>query len=206
MIKEIFTELIHRYTTDKNLTEKLWEEIEQAYSGKKRFYHTLSHLENLLNHLTVYKEQLNDYDAVLFAVFYHDAVYNVMKKDNEEKSAELAEKNMNAIGVQSASIDRCRKMILATKSHQQNADYDTNFFTDADLSVLGQDWEFYSEYCQQVRKEHSIFPDLIYNPGRKKAMMHFLKMERIYKTEAFFEKYEVNAKRNIEREIEELLK
>ncbi len=206
MIKEIFTELIQRYTADKGLTEKLWSEIEQAYSGKKRFYHTLSHLENLLNHLTVYKEQLNDYDAVLFAVFYHDAVYNVIKKDNEEKSAELAEKNMNAIGVPTASIERCRKMILATKSHQQNADYDTNFFTDADLSVLGQDWDSYSEYCQQVRKEYSIFPDLIYNPGRKKAMMHFLKMERIYKTEAFFEKYEVNAKRNIEKEIEEFLK
>ncbi len=206
MLKEIFTELIQRYTADKNLIEKLWAEIEQAYKGKKRFYHTLSHLENLLNHLTVYKEQLNDYDAVLFAVFYHDAVYNVIKKDNEEKSAELAEKSMNAIGVPPASIERCRKMILATKSHQQNADYDTNFFTDADLSVLGQDWDSYAEYCQQVRKEYSIFPDLIYNPGRKKAMMHFLKMERIYKTEAFFEKYEVNAKRNIEREIEEFLK
>lgn len=206
MIKETFTELVKRYSTDEALAEKMWSEIEAAYSSKKRHYHTLSHLENILNQLTDYKEQINNWDAVLFAVFYHDAVYNVLKKDNEEKSAELAETRMNSLAVPSDTIERCRKMILATKSHQQNDDYDTNFFTDADLSILGQDWETYLNYCQQVRKEYSIFPDLIYNPGRKKAMMHFLQMERIFKTETFFEKYETNAKSNIEREIEELLK
>lgn len=206
MIKNIFTDLIRSYTYDKHVVEELWAEIEKSYTGKKRHYHTLPHLENLLDQLAVYKEQFTDWDAMLFAVFYHDAVYNALKKDNEEKSALLAEKRMHSLTVPSATIERCRKMILSTKSHQPSSDYDTNFFTDADLSILGQDWNSYLNYCQQVRKEYSIFPDLIYNPGRKKALAHFLGMERIFKTEAFYEKYEVNAKENIAREISEFLK
>lgn len=206
MIKNVFTDLLSSYTNDNDLVEKLWLEIEIAYSGKKRHYHTLSHLENLLNQLSVYKEQISDWDAMLFAVFYHDAVYNALKKDNEEKSAELAEKRMLAIPVPGNVIEKCKQLILATKFHEESSDFDINVFTDADLSVLGMDWNSYLNYCQQVRKEYSIFPDLIYNPGRKKALNHFLEMERIFKTDAFYEKYELNAKKNLTREISEILK
>jgi predicted metal-dependent HD superfamily phosphohydrolase len=136
---------------------------------------------------------------------YHDAVYNPLKKDNEEKSAVFAEERMKFINVPSPVIERCKNHILVTKSHRESADPDTNIFTDADLSILGQDWETYLEYCRQVRKEYSIYPDMMYNPGRKKALEHFLQMERIFKTDAFFEKYEVKAKENIKREIAEVL-
>ncbi|CAN5916757.1 hypothetical protein BH11BAC7_BH11BAC7_27630 [soil metagenome] len=206
MLKNAFIEVAKKYSGNSNSIMELWSEIEAAYSGKKRHYHTLSHLGNLLNQLTVYKDQINDWDAMLFALFYHDVVYNALKQDNEEKSAELAEKRMNSLRVPADMIERCRKMILATKSHRPNPDYDTNFFMDADLSVLGEDWDAYSEYCQQVRKEFAIFPDLIYNPGRKKVLTNFLQMERIFKTEAFYEKYEANAKKNLAREISEILK
>jgi predicted metal-dependent HD superfamily phosphohydrolase len=205
MLKEIFTELSKTYSDDHALIETLWLEIEKAYSRKKRHYHTLSHLENLFNQLGKYKSHLEDWDAVLFALFYHDAVYNVLKKDNEEKSAELAEKRMRELTIPANKIEQCTRMILATKAHQPASDSDTNFFTDADLSILGMDWETYLQYCRQVRKEYAIFPDIIYNPGRKKALTHFLEMERIFKTDIFFDKYESAAKQNLSREISEVL-
>lgn len=49
MLKKTFIELLENYTDDKNLIEELWNEIEANYSGKKRHYHTLEHLENLFN-------------------------------------------------------------------------------------------------------------------------------------------------------------
>jgi predicted metal-dependent HD superfamily phosphohydrolase len=206
MIKKVFIDLIKTYTDDNDLAEELWSEIEKAYSNKKRHYHTLSHLENLLSQLTLCKEQISDWNCILFSVFYHDAVYNALKKDNEEKSAELAGKRMGSINVPAQTIEKCKAQILATKSHQSSDDNDTNLFTDADLSALGQDWNSYLEYCQQIRKEYSIYPDLMYNPGRKKVLLHFLAMKRIYKTDFFFNKYEANAKKNLEREINEVLK
>lgn len=206
MLKDTFIALAQTYTADHNAVEELWSELETAYSGKKRFYHTLAHLENLIAQLSIYKTQIADWNCMLFAVFYHDAVYNVMKKNNEEKSAELAQKRMRSIAVPPHIIERCKQHILATKAHTQSADADTNLFTDADLSVLGMDWDIYLNYCKEVRKEYSFFPDMLYNPGRRKALTHFLEMEHIYKTDAFREKYEMNAKQNLSREISEVLK
>jgi predicted metal-dependent HD superfamily phosphohydrolase len=59
----------------------------------------------------------------------------------------------------------------------------------------------YTQYYQAVRKEYAIYPDLIYNPGRKKVLQHFLSMENIFKTTFFIEKFETTAKLNLQREI-----
>ena len=96
---------------------------------------------------------------ILFTLFYHDIVYNSLKSNNEEKSAELAEKRMTQISVSNEIIECCKAQILATKSHVKSTDSDTNYFTDADLSVLGQTWETYSIYYKNVRKEYAIYPD-----------------------------------------------
>ena len=79
-----------------------------------------------------------------------------------------------------------------------------NLFTDADFSILGAHWETYSIYSQNVRKEYSIYPDLVYNPGRKKVLKHFLEMTRIYKTDYFYSKLEELAKCNLLGELDTL--
>jgi predicted metal-dependent HD superfamily phosphohydrolase len=127
-----------------------------------------------------------------------------LKSDNEEKSAGVAESRMKQVSVPESIIKNCKEQILATKKHLDNSDTDTNYFTDADLSILGQDWNMYSEYYRNVRKEYSIYPDLIYNPGRKKVLKHFLDMERIFKTEYFYSKFEQQAKINIQMELKSL--
>jgi predicted metal-dependent HD superfamily phosphohydrolase len=55
-----------------------------------------------------------------------------------------------------------------------------------------------------VRREYSIYPDLLYKPGRKKVLQHFLNMEHIFKTIHFYTLYEQNARNNLNREIAEL--
>lgn len=201
MIKETFIELLTNYTDNERLTNELWTEIEKHYSDKKRHYHTLQHLESLLTQLTEVKDKIQDWDVILFTLYYHDIIYNATKSDNEEKSSKLAEKRLKQISVSNDKIDFCKRQILATKSHLKSTDSDTNYFTDADLSILGQNWETYSLYYKNVRKEYSIYPDLVYNPGRKKVLKHFLSMNRIYKTDFFFCKFETQAKRNLTNEL-----
>ncbi len=204
MLKETFLQLFTNYTDDHRLINELWTEVEEHYSHKKRHYHTLSHLYNLLLELTEIKSRIKCWNTILFTMYYHDIVYNVLKANNEELSAEFAEKRMKQITVKSHLIENSISQILATKNHLADSASDTNYFTDADLSVLGQGWQAYSMYCQHVRKEYSIYPDMIYMPGRKKVLKHFLAMERIYKTDYFYNKYEAQARQNIALELAQL--
>ena len=91
---------------------------------------------------------------------------------------------------------------LYSKTSQPSENSDTNYFTDADLSILGQNWEVYTQYYKNVRKEYAVYPNIIYNSGRKKALQHFLTMENIFKTEYFYQKFEETARKNIQKEIE----
>jgi predicted metal-dependent HD superfamily phosphohydrolase len=200
-LKEIYIQLLKNYTDNNSLAEELWKEIEKSYSSKKRYYHTLQHLDNLLIQLNELKDSIQNWEVILFTLFYHDVVYNSLKSDNEEKSAELAEKRMSQLLISGDKIELCKQQILATKSHQKSLNSDTNYFTDADLSVLGQPWESYSVYYKNVRREYSIYPDFIYNPGRKKVLNHFLAMDNIFKTTFFQDKFEIQAKLNLEKEI-----
>lgn len=204
MLKKTFTDLLLKYTDNQNLITSLWTEIEKNYSKKKRYYHNLSHLENLIYELDFFKEKIEDLDTLLFSIYYHDIIYNVLKKDNEEKSALLAVKNLKLINFTNDKIEKCKNNILATKSHQVSKEYETNFFTDLDLSILGQEWDIYLQYSIKIRKEYSIYPDMLYIPGRKKILTSFLAMERVFKTDIFYNKFESNAKNNIKRELEEL--
>jgi predicted metal-dependent HD superfamily phosphohydrolase len=200
-LKEIFSNLLINYTTNSSLINELWDEVEKNYSGKKRHYHTLQHLENLLITLTEVKSEIQNWESILFTLFYHDIIYTALKSDNEENSALLAEKRMQQLSVSNDIIERCKNQILATKSHSKSTDSDTNYFTDADLSVLGQPWEIYSLYYKNVRKEYAIYPDFIYNPGRKKVIQHFLSMNSIFKTDYFYNQFEKVAKENLMKEL-----
>lgn len=204
MLKETYIQLLKNYTDDNILIDELWTEIEAHHTNAKRHYHTLKHLQHLLNQLIEVKEEIKNWNTILFTLFYHDLVYSAVKSDNEEQSAVLAEKRMKQISVETEIIENCKKQILATKSHLKDPDMDTNFFTDADLSILGQDWETYSRYYQNVRKEYTVYPILIYNPGRKKVLKHFLRMERIFKTDYFNSKFEEQAKINLRKELDKL--
>jgi predicted metal-dependent HD superfamily phosphohydrolase len=202
MLQETFTTLAAQYVPDTHLIADCWNELEKNYSGKGRHYHTLGHLQNLLEELQNIQPHIHDWNTILFTLFYHDAIYNAQKSDNEEKSAALAETRLQSLSVPSQLINHCKSQILATKKHLPDQDEDTNYFTDADLSILGQPWDIYNRYAQNVRKEYRIYPDLIYKPGRKKVLQHFLNMERIYKTGEFHKKYEVTAKQNLQKEFD----
>ena len=201
MLKSTFFELIFKHNSNLELAEKLWVELVKEYSSKKRYYHSLTHLDNLLIQLTKIKSDINDWDTVLFSLFYHDIIYNAKSQKNEENSAELAKRRLLEIGYAQLKTEHCFKQIIATKSHEVSSNNDTNLFTDADLSILGADWPIYNKYTKQVRKEYSIYPDFMYKPGRKKVLKHFLEMERIFKTDYFYKKFEIQARKNIEQEL-----
>jgi predicted metal-dependent HD superfamily phosphohydrolase len=196
--------LLSNYTANKYLLNECWAEIEEQYAAGARYYHTLQHLNHLLAQLTAVKGKIMSWDAILFTLYYHDIIYDVLRSDNEAQSAQLAEKRLKQLSVPLSVIELCKKQILATQAHLEAADPDTNYFTDADLSILGAEWESYALYYKNVRKEYSVYPGPVYNAGRKKVLGHFLSMDRIFKTDYFYDKFETRARENLVKELHEL--
>ncbi|MDR2236370.1 MAG: hypothetical protein LBE92_09615 [Chryseobacterium sp.] len=201
-LKAIFEKLCHSFTEDPNLITLLWQEIEARYSEKGRYYHTLVHLEQMIHELESVKDHLSDFNGVLFSVFYHDVIYDAFSQSNEEKSAAYAVPRLEKLGLSPDRVSKIHDQIIATKAHQQSEDHDTNYLLDADLSVLGKDWQTYLDYSQKIRKEYAIYPDFLYKPGRKKVLKHFLEFKNIFKTEVFRSRYEMQAGINLKAELE----
>lgn len=204
MLTDTFLQLVNKYSNNDELATNLWLEIFTRYSEPKRHYHTITHLENIISDLTQVKSKIEDWDTTLFAVFYHDIIYKASSNTNEADSAKLAMQKLSEVGYPSEKIAKCCNMILATKAHEHSQDNDTNYLTDADLAILGSSPYDYLKYSEQIREEYSIYPDFMYNSGRKKALQHFLDMEHIYKTEHFAKKYDKQSRINIENELMEM--
>ncbi len=204
MIQSSYIELLKEYKVNPSSIKALWSEIKANYTKSGRHYHNLQHLENILGQLANVKDRIDNWNVILFTLYYHDIIYKSTKKDNEERSAELASKRMNEIGVNEYDIKLCCEQIIATKTHITHSNSDTNFFTDADLSILGQEPDKYKNYCESIRKEYSIYPNFLYKKGRKKVIIHFLSMKKIFKTEDFFSKFEEQAKLNLQNELNSL--
>lgn len=201
MIRQTFLEMVGRYSNDTSMAISLWKEVEKKYSGKSRHYHNLNHLDFLLIELNEVRDSLSDWDTIIFSIAYHDLIYNPLKSNNEEKSAEVSSRRLQEIGYPNEKIKMCAEMILATRKHDFSLNQDINFFTDPDLAILGQDPVAYRGYTKAVRKEYAVFPDPIYRPGRKKVIRYFLEMKNIFKTHHFFNRYEERARMNLQSEL-----
>jgi len=206
VLEPLFTLMIAELTGDALIAASYWSEVEMNYGRSKRHYHNLQHLDALTRELVEIKHAINEWEILLFSIAYHDIIYNPLRHDNEEKSAEFALKRMTTLHCSAGQVNNCTAQILATKKHTWSNDSDTNYFTDADLSILGSPPAVYKAYVQSIRKEYKLYPDFVYNPGRQKVLKHFLDMPAIFKTAHFTNKYESQARMNLQEELRSLEK
>jgi len=206
LLKDIFISLASTYSENPEYIASLWNKISKNHNKKNRYYHNLTHLEKVYQNLKSVKPNIKDWDITLFALFYHDYIYNVLKKDNEERSAQKAVHVLRTLSIDSERSALCKDIILATQGHQITENSDINYFTDADLSILGSSWQEYQAYYTNVRKEYKYYPNFMYHKGRIKVLQHFIDMPRIFKTDTFYNKFEKQAKNNLQQEINFLSK
>jgi predicted metal-dependent HD superfamily phosphohydrolase len=201
-LKEKFVNLMVEIGFEASKVEVLWNDLEKTYSAKNRYYHNLTHLEEMITQYEMYLSQLTFPLEVLYAIFYNDYIYKATSKENELKSAELA---ISILPIDAKiNKDLVFEMIFATKLHEHNRVEDINWLIDFDLKILSKEWNDYEVYFKQIRKEYKIYPVLLYHPGRKKALQHFLENEFIFQTDTFRTQFEKQARGNIQREIESL--
>jgi len=203
-LKKEWLAIAKEYNTDISLLESLFITIQSEYTKKSRYYHNLFHINNMLIQAEVYKENILDFETLKFSIWYHDIIYKPSKNDNEEKSAIVAENNLELLGLNKEKREKVKSMIISTKKHQLilNDNSDNAYMLDLDLSILGTDWVTYKKYIENIRKEYKMYPNFMYNQGRKKVLKSFLNRDTLYFTEVVKTKLENQARENIKREIE----
>lgn len=203
-LKVIFFKRLSKYTDDATLINNTFTDLLNDYNAEQRHYHDLAHINNLLTLLEENKFQIEDEDAVFFAIWFHDAIYNTWKTSNEEKSADFAYEILRQTTMQPARIEKIVHYIHATKTHTTNGDRDLSFFLDFDLSILGAESLIYDVYTRQIREEFHIYPNFIYNRGRRKALRSLLERAYVYHTHEFRGQFETKARANMQRELDTL--
>ncbi|HEX6431937.1 MAG TPA: hypothetical protein VF008_29800 [Niastella sp.] len=207
-IRVVWDQLTGKYSNNPALIDRFYREIERKYTSSRRHYHNLQHIQALLQFCETYAGQLQDRDVVAFSVFYHDIIYNVLRKDNEPRSARLAVKRLQALEVPAVKVKQVKIFIEATQTHTVSSDVtyttDLKLFLDFDMSILGAGWDAYEAYTRQVRREYRIYPDKLYYPGRQQFLQHCLQTAFIFQTPVFRELFEARARENMARELAEI--
>ena len=181
-----------------------WQRLHTAYTESWRAYHNLDHIGHCLAELAAVRQLADDPIALEAAVWFHDVIYDTRRKDNEERSAGLADVILQDAGKPNNFRGHVHTLILATKHESQPTSSDTRLLADIDLSILGQSSERYAEFEQQIRREYAWVPDADFAAGRSAILNSFLQRESIYSSPIFVRQYEEPARVNLAWAIKRL--
>jgi predicted metal-dependent HD superfamily phosphohydrolase len=164
----------------------------------------LQHLEECFAALDALRPDGTDATAVELALWFHDAIYDVHRHDNEERSAAWAASILARAGVPQAMVDKVTSLVLATRHHASSADPDTCMLVDADLAILGAAPARFREYERQIRAEYAHVPEPVFAQKRGQILEDFLRRPVLFVTPAFHPWHEQQARRNLAEALQRL--
>jgi predicted metal-dependent HD superfamily phosphohydrolase len=175
------------------------------YSQPHRRYHNLMHIEDVLLRIEELEPPVEHELALALAAWFHDAVYQPGKGDNEDRSAYVAYDALEQIGAEPDLIAEVVRLVRLT-AHHDPADDDSPgaVLCDADLAILAAAPDRYREYATAIRQEYVHVPDATFRAGRAAVLRGFLERPRIFHTAYGHDQWEERARANIAAEIEHL--
>ncbi len=175
------------------LDEALFQDLVERYGEPHRRYHTLRHHEECFAHFDELRALAEHAREVELAIWFHDAIYDTRRADNEARSAQFA---MTATG--STLVG---DLVTVTSHADVPQTMDAKVLVDVDLWILGAPHERFEEYEAQVREEYGWVPAIVYRKKRRKVLESFVARPAIYHTAAFQLRYEAQARANLSRAL-----
>lgn len=183
---------------------EVFGQLAARYDESHRAYHTREHLEDCLSLLATVREHCSYPHEVALALWFHDAIYEPRRSDNELASASWLVDVARSAGAPEASIERMRSLIMATRHDGVAQRGDEAILVDIDLAILGAPWQRFEAYELQIRREYRWAPGPLYRAGRKRVLKAFLDRPAIYVTAQFHVRFEKAARANIVRSLQTL--
>lgn len=180
--------------------------LRAAYAEPWRRYHTLAHIEDCLARLAALPDlAARDRQILEWALWWHDAIYDPTRGDNEALSAELAARDLPALGADEDVIAEVVRLILLTKGHQvEPGDRLGALMVSIDLSILGADPATYEAYAAAIRAEYAHVPEAAYRVGRARVLEHFASAPVLFADPGYASAFDAPARRNLAAEIARL--
>ncbi|MGE5828723.1 MAG: metal-dependent phosphohydrolase [Micromonosporaceae bacterium] len=178
------------------------EQLLARWGEPQRHYHTVDHLAAVLHVVDEHHHLAADPDVVRLAAWFHDAVYNPHRVDNEEASALLAEATLPELHVGPARVAEVARLVRLTAGHDPApGDHNGGLLTDADLAILASRPEVYRAYTVAVRREYAHVPDTAFAAGRGAVLENLLSLPRLYHCRQLRERWEATARHNLATEL-----
>lgn len=138
---------------------------------------------------------------VELALWFHDSIYDPGRKDSEQRSADYARESVLACGGAAEVANRVHALVMATRHAAEPQGVNQQVLVDVDLSILGAGAARFDEYEAQVREEYRWVPKPIYTRKRRRILEGFLSRATIFSTPLFIERYERQARANLQRSL-----
>jgi predicted metal-dependent HD superfamily phosphohydrolase len=182
-----------------------------AYGEPHRAYHNATHIAEVLRWYDRVADEAGwrDPAAVYLAVLFHDAVYDPLARDNEARSAELAQRLAGA-------PPRTADLILLTARHGSlsPADFerdpddpgkslarDAAHFLDCDTAILGAPPAEFDAYDAAIAAEYRAVPADAFRAGRRAFLAGQLARPRIFLSPLFHALLDAAARANLARAV-----
>jgi predicted metal-dependent HD superfamily phosphohydrolase len=197
-------ELLARWDARFPSKRALADDLLARYAEPHRVYHTTDHLRDVCAKLDWLTSTEDRNDTVELAAWFHDAVYEIGRDDNEERSAELARTRLRNHGFGDATADEVARLVLLTADHAADStDRAGSLLCDADLAILAADRDTYDRYAAQVRAEYSSLDRTAFDAGRAKVLESLIALPRLFKSSRA-KAWEAPARHNLQRELNAL--
>ncbi len=187
-----------------NLGVELRQALLLRYAESHRAYHTQQHLAECLTLFEQLRAQAKKPAEVEMALWFHDAIYDVHRHDNEEQSAAWAVQVLSDAGVAPDVVERIRNLVLITKHTGVAARDDEKLLIDIDLAILGAQSIRFDQYEEQIKAEYSFVPDELFNEKRAEILRSFVQRPVIYHCESVRNLLESRARENLDRSLARL--
>lgn len=180
--------------------------LRARYGEPHRHHHGLPHVEAMLAGLRDLDGAVVHPAAVEVAIWYHDAVYDPARTDNEARSAALLRAELDGLAHPDL-VEGADLLVRLTAGHHLPADLaprwrgDAALFLDLDLAVLGASAEVYDAYEAGIAAEHEPVHGPAYRPGRAAFLESLLARPRLYHSERFHGALDASARANLRRAL-----
>jgi predicted metal-dependent HD superfamily phosphohydrolase len=204
------------------------------YSAHKRYYHNLDHINFCLGQLEWARKQREfrsfqlqwDWEPLEGGIWYHDPIYNPYAQQeslgySERESIKLLEymarswfNQLHGIhwSLVEAFLNKAKDAVEVTAHHLKYKPDDFSeaqqLMADIDLAALGLPWDAFLRNTENVCKEYEMSDSVVERgriaEGNAVFLAKMLERPRLYYTEAFYQKYEEQARENIAQRIREV--
>ncbi|KAJ8664903.1 hypothetical protein QAD02_006565 [Eretmocerus hayati] len=199
---------------NKSVCDSWLTKLKEMYSQERRTYHNLDSVASKLQRCQEIKHKLKNPKAVLLTLFFQNFEYDPKDLDGENKNLGHFNTFAEEAGIPKDSplLKETQALLRIATTHSTDehkidgayGEQDAHYLLDLDMSVLGDNPDKYAEYREKIRGEYSFLSKTMYTALRLKVLQNFLLIPNIFATKEFREKYEDQARANIESEIKYL--